>query len=114
MRTAPRSIELTRSSSGYRPRYAAVTAAAAASGALPAAAAATDTITEAFSKQLALKPTQEASVSGVHRNAAATVAGRGCLEPAAALHVRVLACSEYAVLSRLGFTIAFTSGGEGM
>jgi len=46
---------LTRSSRGYRPRYAAVTAAAAASGALPAAAAARDTSAAAFSKQVALQ-----------------------------------------------------------
>ena len=48
------SCQLTRSNAGYRPRYAAVMAAAAASGALPAAAAAIDTSTAAFSKQLAL------------------------------------------------------------
>ena len=121
-------IWLTSSKAGYRPKYAAVSAAAAESGALPAAAAAMDTSTAAFSKQVALeksitksrmsmeygnfftleefqlsnkqnpsfpdvvsnrlrflnylKPTQEARAKGLNRNAAATVAGLVCPEPA--------------------------------
>ena len=59
-----------------------MTAAAAASGALPEAAAATATMTAAFSAQPALNPAHAASVRGFHRYAAATVAGAACQEPA--------------------------------